>query len=170
MRGITLERELHELLGTGRNALVAARYYGFDGRGGETLQTVANEIGLTRERIRQIVTTAYQTLSKRRPVSPLLDRAIAVVADSMPAAAGDIENELRSRGLTSGLFRLEGVLKAAELLGRLVPFTITELGRGRLVHARDVPLVRTIVRTARRLISSWGMATVSEVVTMAREF
>src|SRR5260370_4759441 len=46
--GLTLERDLRDLLGTGRNARIAARYEGCDGRGGETVQTVGSEIGLTR--------------------------------------------------------------------------------------------------------------------------
>ena len=50
---LTLERELCDLLGTGRKARIAARYYGFDGRGGGSLQSVGNEIGLTRERVRK---------------------------------------------------------------------------------------------------------------------
>ena len=118
---LTLERELCNLLGTGRNARIAARYYGCDGRGGGSLQAVGNEIGLTRERVRQIVTAASESLSTRRAVSPALDRTIAFVADHMPAAAGAIEAELRSQRLTSGLFRLEGVIKVAELLGRRLP-------------------------------------------------
>src|SRR5713226_6345246 len=149
----TLERELRDLLGTGRNARITARYYGFDGRGGGTLQTVGNEIGLTRERVRQIVTAASEWLSTGRPVSPTLDRTIAFVADRMPAPAGEIEAELRTQRLTSGLFRLEGVIKAAELLGRRLPFSITEVGEERLVHARDIPSIDMIVRIARRLIS-----------------
>src|SRR5258708_31616494 len=102
---LTLERELSDLLGTGRKARIAARYYGFDGRGGGSLQTVGNEIGLTRERVRQIVTASSEWLSTGRPVSRLLDRTIAFVADHMPAAAGEIEAKLRSQGLTSSLFR-----------------------------------------------------------------
>ena len=113
---LSLERELRELLGTGRNAGIAARYYGFDGRGGGSLQTVGNEIGLSRERVRQIVTATSEWVRTRRPVSPTLDRTIAFVVDRIPAAAGEIEAELRSQRLTSGLFRLEGVVKAAELL------------------------------------------------------
>ena len=166
---LTLERELCDLLGTGRNARIAARYYGFDGRGGGTLQTVGNEIGVTRERVRQIVTAASESLSTRRAVSPTLDRTIAFVADRMPAAAGEIEAELRSQRLTSGLFRLEGVVKAAELLGRRLPFSITEVKGERLVHARDIPSVDTIVRIARRVISRWGMATLSNVVAEVRK-
>jgi hypothetical protein len=82
----------------------------------------------------------------------------------MPAAAGEIEAELRSQRLTSGLFRLEGVIEAAELLGRHMPFSITEVEAERLVHARDIPSVDRIVRIARRLNSFWGMATIPDVV------
>src|SRR5712692_2486698 len=166
---LTLERELCDLLGTGRKARIAARYYGFDGRGGGSLQSVGNEIGLTRERVRQIVTAASEWLSTGLPVSPALDRTIAFVVDHMPAAAREIEAELRSQRLTSGLFRLEGVTKAAELLGRRLPFSITEVRGERLVHARDIPSVDTIVRIARRLISHWGMATISNVVAEVRK-
>src|SRR6516225_4219952 len=123
---LTLERELRELLGTGRNALIAARYYGFDGGGGSTLQAVVNEIGGTRERVRQIVSAVSESLSIRRAVSPTFDRTIAFVADRIPATAGEIEAGLRSERLTSGLFRLEGVIEAAALLGRRLPFLITE--------------------------------------------
>ena len=166
---LTLEKELRDLLGTGRNARIAARYYGFDGRGGGSLQTVGNEIGLTRERVRQIVSVISERLNTRRPVSPTLDRTIAFVVDCMPAAAGEIEAELRFQRLTSGLFRLEGVINAAELLGRRLPFSITEVKRERLVHPRDIPSIDMIVRIARRLISLWGMATISNVVADVRK-
>jgi hypothetical protein len=87
----------------------------------------------------------------------------------MPAAAGEIEAGLRSQRLTSGLFRLEGVVKAAELLGRRLPFSITEVKGERLVYPQDVPSAITIVRIARRLISRWGMATLSDVVAEVRK-
>jgi hypothetical protein len=86
------------------------------------------------------------------------------VVDHMPAAAGKIEAELRSQLLTSGLFRLEGVIKAGELLGMLLPFSITEVNGERLVHARHIPSVDLIVRITRRIIARWGMATISKVV------
>jgi len=160
----TLESELRGLLGGGRNGWIAARYYGFDGRGGGSLQAVGSEIGLTRERVRQIVTASSEWLTTARPALPTLDRAITLVADCMPAAAGEIEAELRFQRLTSGLFRLEGIVAAAQLLGRQVPFSITEVEGERLVHAPDIPSVDRIVRTARRVIFHWGMATLSSVV------
>ena len=166
---LTLERELSDLLGMGRKARITARYYGFDGRGGGSLQTVGNEIGLTRERVRQIVTAASERLSPGRPVSPTLDRTIAFVVDRMPATAREIEAELRFQRLTSGVFRLEGVIQAAALLGRRLPFSITEVNGERLVHARDIPSIDRIVRIARGLISLWGMATISNVVADVRK-
>ena len=166
---LSLERELRELLGTGRDAGIAARCYGFDGRGGSSLQTVANEIGLTRERVRQIVTAATEWVRTRPAVSPTLDRTIAFVVDRMPAVAGEIEAELRSQRLTSGLFRLEGVIKAAELLGRRLRFSMTTVEGERLVHARGIRSFDTIVRIAQRMISRWGMATLTEVVAEVRK-
>jgi len=52
----------------------------------------------------------------------------------MPAVTKEIEAGLRSRGLTSGLFRLEAVIKAAELLGKGLPLSITEVNGERVVH------------------------------------
>jgi hypothetical protein len=165
---LTLEKELLDLLGTGRNARITARSNGFDGRGGENFQSLGSAFGLTRERIRQIVTAASARLRAERPVSPVLDRSIAFVADHIPATAGMIEARvieagMRSRGLTAGLFRLEGVIKAAELLGRRLPFAITQVNGVRLVHSRDVPPLDSIVHTARRVVAHFGIANVSDV-------
>jgi hypothetical protein len=166
---LTLERELRDLLGTGRNARIAARYYGFDGRGGGSLQAVGNEIGLTRERVRQIVTETSKRLGAGMPVPLTLDRTIAAVVGRMPATAGEIEAELRSQRLTSGSFHLEGVVKAAELLGRHLPFSITKERNERLVHGRNIPSIETIIQIAERAISKWGMATLSDVVADVRK-
>jgi Sigma-70, region 4 len=165
---LILEKELDRLLGGGRDARIVARYTGFDGRGGESLQSVGNAFGVTRERIRQIADAASTRLRTGRPVSPVLDRTIALVADHIPAAigliaAGVIEAEVRSKGLTAGLFRLEGVIKAAKLLGRHVPFAITEVNGRRLVHLRDLQGFESIVQIARRVAARYGMATVSDV-------
>jgi hypothetical protein len=55
------------------------------------------------------------------------------------------------------------------LLGRRLPFSITEVNGERLVHARDIPSVETIVRIARRVIARWGLATLSDIVAEVRK-
>ena len=164
----SLEGELFDLLGTGRNANIAANYYGFDGLGGRTLKSVGDEVGLTRERVRQIATETSKWLSTGRPIVRTLDRVIAFVVDRLPAAAGEIEVELRSHGLTSSLFRLEGILKAAELLGRPLPFSITRVKGERLVHRQAIRSFDPVVRVARRVIARWGIATLSYVAAKVR--
>lgn len=170
---LTLEGELLDLLGGGRDARIAARYHGLDGLAGASLQSVGNAFGLTRERIRQIVNTASIRLRSRRPVPPVLDHTIAFVAGQIPAGAGVIdaeviEAEMRSTKLTAGLFRIEGVVKAAELLGRRLPFAITQVNGERLVHTQDVTPLLSIVRIAKRVVARYGIATVSEVVAKLR--
>jgi hypothetical protein len=77
--------------------------------------------------------------------------------------AGVIEAEMRSTGLTVSFFRLEGVIKAAELLGRRLPFAITQVNGERLVRSRDMPPLDSIVHMARRVVAHYGIANVSDV-------
>jgi hypothetical protein len=95
-----------------------------DGRGGQSLQSVGNAFGLTRERVRQIVKRASARLQTGQTAPRALDRTIAYVADQVPSVgvidAGGIEAEIRSKGLTGGLFRLRcGSQTASRCLGCL---------------------------------------------------
>ena len=71
IEGVTLEDEIKALLAfvniKDRNAIVLKKRLGLDGRGGRTLEEVGQEFGVTRERIRQIVSQA-----KRKFKRPLL--------------------------------------------------------------------------------------------------
>jgi hypothetical protein len=160
---LSLERELLNLLGTGRDALIAGRYYGFDGRGGGTHRAVGNEFGLSHQRVGQIATLASKRLSADRPHAPTLDRTIKFVANSMPAQAAEIEAQLQPQGLTSGAFRLEYIIKAADLLGRTLPFSITEVQGERFVHAKGLRLLDRVVSVGRRAIGERGLGTIAYV-------
>ena len=174
-RDLTLEKELLDLLGGGRDARIAARYYGLDGRGGETLQSIGNAFGVTRERVRQIVVaTTSGRLRGVRPVPRMLNRTIAFVADHIPAAApvieaGVIEAEMWSQGLTAGPFRLGGLIGATELLRMRLPFAMTQVNGEGLVHAQDIPPLLSIVHIARHVVAHYGIATVSKVAAKLRK-
>ena len=165
----SLEQELFELLGKDRQTDIATTYFGFDGLGGETLKNIGIKLGLTRERVRQIVTPVARRFNKHRPDLPMLDRTIEFVKNRMPAMAEKIEAQLCSEGVTSKLFRLEGVIRAAELFGRRPPFFITMINGKRIVHSATISSMDIAVRTGRRVIASRGVAAIADVVTEVRE-
>jgi hypothetical protein len=109
---------------TDRNVRIAAQHYGFDGAGGATLQAVGEVYGLSRERVRQICFRVQREVKYKKGATPLLDKAFAAVAARLPVAAEVVETALQADGITRSKFRLEGLLKAARLLGRAAPFTL----------------------------------------------
>jgi hypothetical protein len=170
-----LEKELVHLLGTDRNAHIAAAYFGLDGLGGRSLRVVGGEYGLTYERVRQIAASVLEQVGSGRPYAPALDKALELVADSIPAPAAEIEAHLKSRGLTASSFLLEGVFKAAKLFGREAPYSITYVKGSRLVHARNAVPRRdggtfdSVMRIAWSAASRWGVANLSRVVAQVRK-
>lgn len=97
-----------------RDMNITLRHYGWDGKGGCSLQQTGDEYKLTRERVRQIAN------SFTKPLLPLaqsnlttldeLSREMDLLA---PARADSVEHKLSGRGL--GGDRIEGVLRAVDL-------------------------------------------------------
>jgi len=167
----TIEQELRVMAAwatSDRDAQIAARYLGWDGRGGSTLEEVATETSLTRERVRQI---QHRVLEKfRKPASDpvLLRRAIDLVTKRAPGQAEAIEGEIRAAGLSAADFRLEGLLSASVACGLPTPFSLVTVGDTRfvtLVGRRDV--ISATKEIAQNSIATRGVATVSEVAQQA---
>jgi len=97
------------------------------------------------------------------PAAPVLDAAIAFIRAHTPGLAGDIEGKLQSSGLSALPFRIEGILRAAELFGRPAPFSLTETPKVRLVHSLSPPALDAIIRAARRAVERRGVATLHAV-------
>jgi len=164
-----MEEGLLALLGTGRQGEIAAAYFGFDGRGGASLRVVGNEFGLTYESVRLVASKSGERLHAGRWRVPSFDRALEFIENSLPALAETVELGLQSHGLTTTPFRLEGVVKAAELLRGTVRFSITKVGDIRLVHRKkDAASIDAILRAASRMTSRWGAATVSGIAAGMR--
>jgi hypothetical protein len=162
-RKFNLEAELVSFVGDNKYGRMAIRYYGLDGQGDATLQVVGDEFGVTRERVRQVVTRIAGRLEGQPPFAPALDSALAFVAKCTPGRANEIEEQLHISGLTGCAFRLEGLINAAKLLGRTPPFHVTETRGGRIVHSKAVRSAERIVQIARRQISHWGIATIADI-------
>lgn len=171
MSRLTLEQELNDLVVrprrwpvTERDLRVLRRRLGVDGHGGRTLEATASEFGVTRERVRQICTNAVKHLKDKRPFAPLVDRALALVVERLPATADDVEKGLQSSGITETPFRLEGLMNVADLLGREPPFAVTSLDGIRLaVPSSELGLPEFVRSIARRSIQHWGAATIEDV-------
>jgi len=145
-----------------RDDCIVARHYGFDGRGGADFQCTANEFGLTRERVRQIVSHADPLGQLPRNGSPTLDRAIASVTARLPAPAADMERDLQAAGLSMNPFRLEGIVNVAGLLGRPVPFRIDAWNKTRFVIPASWPRLRNFLTRARGHVRRHGMARIAD--------
>src|SRR5215469_11820672 len=149
---LPLEKALFKGRNRDRDFNIVARHFGFDGRGGANFQRTGDEFGLTRERVRQIVSEADAKTHLLPKGAPALDRAVSFIASNVPAPAAVIEMKLQEENYTSRAFRLEGILSAAKVLERNVPFRISNLGKTRYVVPARYPGFADIVGDARQQV------------------
>jgi hypothetical protein len=144
------------------------RLYGFDGRGGTSLRQLADETGLSYERIRQLSTRLIRDRIAMRPVTPALDRAIEMIATQAPASAEGIERHLAIRGHRRRAFRLEGVINAARVFERPAHFSLARNISGRVVYVPSQVNSKLVMSAARKQVKAWGMARIRDVVAAVR--
>lgn len=144
---------------------VVARRLGFDGRGGATLEEVGNEVGVTRERVRQISSKVEEQVREVPEIyAPVLDQALSLVSKA-PIQAGSLETALRQEGVTKGLFKLRGIKNAADLLRREIPFKLEVIAGVLMVLPEGAtPVFATMAKIAEKATRSAGASTVQEVV------
>ncbi|HEY3778083.1 MAG TPA: sigma factor-like helix-turn-helix DNA-binding protein [Rhizomicrobium sp.] len=157
-----LEDELSQIVSTVANeraTKIVIRVNGLSGDGHRTLESVGEEYGLTRERIRQIATKALKRLEPRQFSTPWLAAALLLLDQNSPCVAGDFSKRLRAAGITRGNFDIGGIESACEILGQRFEFT-TALIAGRKVYGRRERLKRIIrfFRECRQATSRGGCA------------
>ena len=162
---LPLEKALFGVPQVDRDDCIVARHYGFDGRGGADFQRTGNEFGLTRERIRQIISGSDPLRQLQPEASPALDGAITFIAAGVPAPAADIERLLQVAGLTIKPFRIEGIFNVAALLGRRVPFRIGVWKKTRFVIPASWPRFGDFLARARGGVRRHGMARIADFAT-----
>ena len=108
----------------GRTAQIALRYWGWDGRGGATLEATGREFGgITRERVRQLcerlatrigASAVAERASAVAPIpAPTLERALLQAAGAAPTTAQDLARRLADEHVAARAFDPEGLLTAA---------------------------------------------------------
>ena len=164
---MALESELRSLAAVqlrGRDLEIVLRLWGWTGDVPMTLQAVGDDVGLTRERVRQIATKAERVYRHRTAYLPALKSVLRFTAQAVPAIANDLEKDLQARHLTESRFRIESVVACAKRFGEPVSFVIDQSHGVRVVTgARDTGLTRLITGAARRYTSKYGIVNVVDL-------
>lgn len=170
----TLEAELASVAQgaePGRTAQIAVRYWGWDGRGGATLEATGKEFGgLTRERVRQLCERLAERLAQQRPPTRVLERALVIAAHAAPTTAQGLARRLADEHVTARPFDPAGLLTAAAVLGAEATFSLDVVKdlRVALPHPPDPSadtraVVSCVVETARALVRRNGAARIRDV-------
>ena len=167
MGRLPIEQELLEIFASAsspRDRQIVAEYYGWDGRGGRTLEQLGRKHHLSRERIRQVCMRAIRRSRGAAVFAPVLDRAIRLLAQHLPRSLDELQKELDAARLSSKGLSVTLVVQAAEFLRRGGFLEIIEVaGRRLAVPPRQSRLPRAILLAARRAVASYGVATIRAV-------
>ena len=169
-----LEAELAEIAERaepGRTAQLAVRHWGWDGRGGATLEVTGRELGgITRERVRQLCERLSRRLRREDVPTSSLERALVLAAHTAPTTAHDLARRLVDERIAARPFDPAGLLTAASVLGRDATFTLETVKDVRVVlpdppdPASDTTaVIAAVIDAARAIVRRAGAARIGEV-------
>jgi hypothetical protein len=169
LRRISLQDELDQVLSSALNAGENGRRavklrLGLGGLPPTTFVAAGDAIGVTRERVRQLTDQFLKAVRDRRPWTPVLEKALKIVAAGTPAIAKDAEELLRAKRLVEEGFSISSLLNAAQVFGVDAGFEYDrEFG---VVYGSGTSLSPPEVASeARRLTTHWGAVTVDTLLT-----
>jgi Bacterial RNA polymerase, alpha chain C terminal domain/Sigma-70, region 4 len=164
-----LARIVQALREKGRNAKLLIDLWGWSGSDPRTLESVGNELGLTRERVRQIEARSLRELSKHRFSTPFLQAAIGLLKQETPELDRELARKLRQGGVSRADFSVWGVKKAAEIFGEKWPFECIDSKENRIVVTKDSEQqLRSILLALRQKTSELGCTSVMSLASEAQ--
>jgi len=119
-----LEEELFRIansLDVERNAKLLMALWGWSGQQPRVLESVGQEYGLTRERVRQIEARALRRLSDHSFETPFLRSAISILRKAAPCPVTVGASEVSEKGIAKGSFSPLALKKAAEIFNISFP-------------------------------------------------
>lgn len=153
---------LEALTTTEHQRVALRRRFGWGGLPPSTLEVASEQIGVTRERVRQIEAKFRKRLTGAW--TPALDRALRIVSGMKFGTAGQLLDSLREAKVIRTDFSLASLIRAAVLFGRAVPDLIER--EGVLAPADFARAVGDVQSAARRLTDHWGTTTVAELMSV----
>jgi hypothetical protein len=155
-----LRQALVEAGASERNIDLVVDYFGWGGDEPKTLESVGDELGITRERVRQIVAKATNRMRQRLAPQPLR-RAIARVTKAIPLDALSFDRLLFEGGWADGRFSPLGLRHALEIYRLEVPFEVGIDGALLPIGANQAAQRASVV--ASRMISARGCVHIEEL-------
>ena len=151
-----------------RDLDITISHYGFDGKGGESLENIGNRYKLTRERVRQIANRcAAQLEVSARSKLTCLPEVASIIQELAPASVNRIERKLAEAGYPD--FALEGLMKACSIfLGQCKHIRIVSEKGNKYVIFPDMEGVASKLNAqAQKRCSHLGMVSISSLVEYA---
>lgn len=149
-----------------RQAQAVAMRLGWDGRGGATLEAAGDAVGLTRERVRQLVGRVADHFATAKPPLPALEAAVEVLEKIAPARRGEASTRFAEMGLAGPEFDPAGVVEGARVAG--LSSSVTVVG-GLVLAAGQRDIATRILEIARKLASHDGAGYVGSLVDALAE-
>ena len=166
----SLEDELRQLAapaGTPRNVRIVLRYFGWDGRERSTLEAIARHHQISKQRVLNIVNRVRRPYKQAQVRPPRLERCLREATPNLVDRAGEVEARLDRTGETDSLFRLEGLLAAADVLGLQAPFEMFRIGAVRVVVRRGGKShVLSLLRRTRSSVGRLGAVDLGEMAEL----
>lgn len=124
-----------------------------------SLAAAGDAVGLTRERVRQIESRFIQAVRKVQPPTPVLDEALRLVEEILPATDQEVERALIESDLTKEGFSFRSLVSAARVFGK--PTVFYREPEKKEVASRPSPELpqRFVFSQARGLTLRWGAST-----------
>ena len=148
-----------------RNLEMVEAFYGI---GSDKQRCTLTELGhryrITKEAVRQICMLPKRIGDPSNVFAPVLDRALCLVRDRVPARVEDVEAALVEAGLTHSGMRITSLEAIARVLGREPVFSVVEhKGVSLVMSSRAQDDAKKLLALARRLVSHDGVTTIEEV-------
>ncbi|HEX5493939.1 MAG TPA: sigma factor-like helix-turn-helix DNA-binding protein [Mycobacteriales bacterium] len=123
-----------------------------------TLEEVGRRLGVTRERVRQVMAKHVSLPDCLRPYLPQIDRVTALLHDLAPANMEKLSERLQHEGLTGSRVSFDSLRAAAVFTGRALHVTTSS---GLVV--RDIREARAVLAAARKLTTRHGVFQVEQL-------
>lgn len=143
---------------------LAARF-GWNGYKIITLEECGQQLGITRERVRQIQNKVLKQMPDHEVFMPRLDHALALLEEHAPLTLEQASTILQDAGITRTKFHPESLLEAAQLLGKNTALRICDTRTGKmLVSDNSAKSVQLIPVLGRKLAGQSGVTSVFRVL------